>query len=68
MPGFRYNYYSRGLKRCERETFMRDIMKKAVKVVAAISGNDQNKILCGLRSPQMAMPNMWVRYYFQLLK
>ncbi|WP_331275803.1 hypothetical protein [Metabacillus sp. B2-18] len=43
-------------------------MKKAVKVVAAISGNDQNKILCGLRSPQMAMPNMWVRYYFQLLK
>lgn len=38
---------------------MGDIMKKTVKVVAAIIENDQNEILCALRSPQMAMPNLW---------
>ncbi|HZH61786.1 MAG TPA: (deoxy)nucleoside triphosphate pyrophosphohydrolase [Metabacillus sp.] len=34
-------------------------MKKTLKVVAAIIENDQNEILCALRSPQMSMPNMW---------
>ncbi|MDQ1147735.1 8-oxo-dGTP diphosphatase [Bacillus sp. SORGH_AS 510] len=34
-------------------------MKKLVKVVAAIIENDQNEILCALRSPIMAIPNMW---------
>jgi 8-oxo-dGTP diphosphatase len=34
-------------------------MKKTVKVVAAIIENDQNEILCALRSPHMAIPNMW---------
>ncbi|WP_226682880.1 (deoxy)nucleoside triphosphate pyrophosphohydrolase [Sutcliffiella horikoshii] len=34
-------------------------MKKTVKVVAAIIENDQNEILCALRSPSMAIPNMW---------
>ena len=34
-------------------------MKKLVKVVAAIIENDQNEILCALRSPQMSIPNMW---------
>ncbi|NKE03996.1 (deoxy)nucleoside triphosphate pyrophosphohydrolase [Mesobacillus selenatarsenatis] len=34
-------------------------MKKLVKVVAAIIENDQNEILCALRSPEMAIPNMW---------
>ncbi|GAA0343255.1 (deoxy)nucleoside triphosphate pyrophosphohydrolase [Bacillus carboniphilus] len=34
-------------------------MKKTVKVVAAIIENEQNEILCALRSPQMAIPNMW---------
>lgn len=34
-------------------------MKKLVKVVAAIIENDQQEILCALRSPLMAMPNMW---------
>ncbi|MFC4321314.1 (deoxy)nucleoside triphosphate pyrophosphohydrolase [Litchfieldia salsa] len=34
-------------------------MKKLVKVVAAIIENDQNEILCALRSPEMALPNMW---------
>ncbi len=36
-----------------------DIMKKTVKVVAAIIENEQNEILCALRSPEMAIPNMW---------
>jgi 8-oxo-dGTP diphosphatase len=35
------------------------IMKKTVKVVAAIIENEHNEILCALRSPQMAIPNMW---------
>lgn len=34
-------------------------MKKLVKVVAAIIENEQNEILCALRSPEMAIPNMW---------
>ncbi|RFU60435.1 (deoxy)nucleoside triphosphate pyrophosphohydrolase [Peribacillus glennii] len=34
-------------------------MKKAVKVVAAVIENEQNEILCALRSPSMTMPNMW---------
>jgi 8-oxo-dGTP diphosphatase len=34
-------------------------LKKTVKVVAAIIENDQSEILCALRSPQMAIPNMW---------
>lgn len=38
---------------------MEDYMKKLVKVVAAIIENEQNEILCALRSPDMAIPNMW---------
>ncbi|SEN19400.1 8-oxo-dGTP diphosphatase [Mesobacillus persicus] len=34
-------------------------MKKQVKVVAAIIENDQNEILCALRSPEMSMGNQW---------
>ncbi|MFJ5758931.1 (deoxy)nucleoside triphosphate pyrophosphohydrolase [Neobacillus sp. NPDC093182] len=34
-------------------------MKKLVKVVAAIIENENNEILCALRSPEMAIPNMW---------
>ncbi|ALC91467.1 DNA mismatch repair protein MutT [Bacillus sp. FJAT-18017] len=34
-------------------------MKKTVKVVAAIIENEQNEILCALRSPEMSIPNMW---------
>ncbi|WP_174880612.1 NUDIX domain-containing protein, partial [Metabacillus niabensis] len=34
-------------------------MKKTVKVVAAIIENDNNEILCALRSPEMSIPNMW---------
>jgi 8-oxo-dGTP diphosphatase len=34
-------------------------LKKTVKVVAAIIENEQNEILCALRSPEMAIPNMW---------
>ncbi len=34
-------------------------MKKTVKVVAAIIENDQNEILCALRSSNMSLPNMW---------
>lgn len=34
-------------------------MKKKVKVVAAIIENEDNEILCALRSPQMSLPNMW---------
>ncbi|MGP4079998.1 (deoxy)nucleoside triphosphate pyrophosphohydrolase [Pseudalkalibacillus sp. R45] len=34
-------------------------MKKTVKVVAAIIENDNEEILCALRSPTMAIPNMW---------
>lgn len=34
-------------------------MKKTVKVVAAIIENENKEILCALRSPKMAIPNMW---------
>ena len=34
-------------------------MKKLVKVVAAIIENDQQEILCALRSPNMSIPNRW---------
>ncbi|MFC7395034.1 (deoxy)nucleoside triphosphate pyrophosphohydrolase [Scopulibacillus cellulosilyticus] len=34
-------------------------MKKQVKVVAAIVENEQDEILCALRSPEMSIPNMW---------
>lgn len=34
-------------------------MKKVLKVVAAIIENDQNEILCALRSPEMSLPNHW---------
>ncbi|MGM7724207.1 (deoxy)nucleoside triphosphate pyrophosphohydrolase [Metabacillus sp. Hm71] len=34
-------------------------MKKTIKVVAAIIENDENEILCALRSSQMSLPNMW---------
>jgi 8-oxo-dGTP diphosphatase len=34
-------------------------MKKQIKVVAAIIENDQNEILCALRSPAMSMGNQW---------
>jgi 8-oxo-dGTP diphosphatase len=34
-------------------------LKKLVKVVAAIIENENNEILCALRSPNMAIPNMW---------
>ncbi|MGH4121264.1 (deoxy)nucleoside triphosphate pyrophosphohydrolase [Clostridium sp.] len=34
-------------------------MKKLIKVVGAIIENENNEILCALRSPLMAIPNMW---------
>lgn len=34
-------------------------MKKLIKVVGAIIENDNNEILCALRSPRMTLPNMW---------
>lgn len=34
-------------------------MKKPLKVVAAIIENDQQEILCALRSPTMSIPNRW---------
>lgn len=34
-------------------------MKKKIKVVAALIENEQNEILCALRSPEMAIPNTW---------
>lgn len=34
-------------------------MKKLVKVVGAIIENDNNEILCALRSPKMSIPNSW---------
>lgn len=34
-------------------------MKKLVKVVAAIIENENNEILCALRSPEMSLPNQW---------
>lgn len=44
----------------EKETtIMEGNMKKQIKVVAAIIENEQEEILCALRSPTMSMPNMW---------
>lgn len=34
-------------------------MKKQIKVVAAVIENDQDEVLCALRSPKMSIPNMW---------
>ena len=34
-------------------------MKKLLKVVGAIIENENNEILCALRSPIMSIPNMW---------
>lgn len=34
-------------------------MKKIIKVVGAIIENDDNEILCALRSPEMTLPNLW---------
>lgn len=34
-------------------------MKKLIKVVGAIIENDEDEILCALRSPKMNIPNMW---------
>jgi 8-oxo-dGTP diphosphatase len=34
-------------------------MKKLVKVVGAIIENEDNEILCALRSPKMSLPNLW---------
>lgn len=34
-------------------------MKKLVKVVGAIIENENNEILCALRSPDMSLPNLW---------
>jgi 8-oxo-dGTP diphosphatase len=41
------------------EYYLEAMMKKLVKVVAAIIENEQNEILCALRSPQMSIPNKW---------
>jgi 8-oxo-dGTP diphosphatase len=34
-------------------------MKKLVKVVGAVIENENNEILCALRSPKMSLPNLW---------
>lgn len=34
-------------------------MKKQIKVVGAVIRNNQNQILCALRSPEMSLPNLW---------
>ena len=34
-------------------------MKPMIKVAAAIIENEDNEILCALRSPQMTIPNSW---------
>ena len=34
-------------------------MKKKVKVVGAVMENEKGQILCALRSPEMALPNLW---------
>lgn len=34
-------------------------MKKLIKVVGAIIENENNEILCALRSPIMSLPNLW---------
>jgi 8-oxo-dGTP diphosphatase len=34
-------------------------MKKLIKVVGAVIENENNEILCALRSPKMPLPNLW---------
>ncbi|WP_139892367.1 MULTISPECIES: (deoxy)nucleoside triphosphate pyrophosphohydrolase [unclassified Bacillus (in: firmicutes)] len=34
-------------------------MKKKVKVVGAVMENEKGEVLCALRSPEMALPNLW---------
>ena len=34
-------------------------MKKLIRVVGAIIENENNEILCALRSPRMSIPNTW---------
>jgi 8-oxo-dGTP diphosphatase len=34
-------------------------MKKLLRVVAAVIENENNELLCALRSPDMSIPNMW---------
>jgi 8-oxo-dGTP diphosphatase len=34
-------------------------MKKLINVVAAVIENENDEILCALRSPEMSIPNMW---------
>ena len=34
-------------------------MKKTVRVVGAIIINEEDKVLCALRSPEMTLPNYW---------
>ncbi|QKS73037.1 (deoxy)nucleoside triphosphate pyrophosphohydrolase [Paenalkalicoccus suaedae] len=34
-------------------------MKKHVNVVAAVIENEQNEVLCALRSHEMSLPNVW---------
>jgi 8-oxo-dGTP diphosphatase len=34
-------------------------MKKQIKVVGAVIRNEQNQILCALRSADMSLPNLW---------
>ncbi|RAK22062.1 8-oxo-dGTP diphosphatase [Anoxybacillus vitaminiphilus] len=34
-------------------------MKKTVRVVGAVIYNEENAILCALRSPEMSLPNLW---------
>ncbi|MDM5255124.1 MULTISPECIES: (deoxy)nucleoside triphosphate pyrophosphohydrolase [Bacillus cereus group] len=34
-------------------------MKKKVSVVGAVILNDDNEVLCALRSPRMSLPNYW---------
>lgn len=35
------------------------MLKKRIKVVGAIIQNENNEVLCALRSPNMSIPNMW---------
>nr|WP_208404423.1 8-oxo-dGTP diphosphatase MutT [Saccharococcus thermophilus] len=37
----------------------RVVVKKTVRVVGAVIYNEQNEILCALRSPEMSLPNLW---------
>jgi len=34
-------------------------MKKQIKVVGAVIRNNENQILCALRSSEMSLPNLW---------